>query len=185
MIDRILNALIFAVTAVIMIRLMRKGKQEFLGALRFFTVLSNLLCAISALLMSLMPGNTAVWMLKYLGTVTVTVTMLTVFLFLAPSFGSLRPLLEGDNLFLHLLTPLAALISFCVFERRGMSFGTAMWGLLPVLLYGMVYLQRIQSGRWEDFYGFNKNGKWPVSFAAMAAGTFLVCAGLAAVQNIA
>ena len=63
----------------------------------------------------------------------------------------------------------------------------ALIGILPVLLYGILYLYRIlyapPEKRWEDFYGFNRKGKWQISFAAMAAGTFLVCMALMALQN--
>ena len=132
-----------------------------------------------------------VWILKYIGTAAVTVTMLTVFLFLAPSVGKgwYDVLLKGlSDLFMHLLTPLMALISFCVFERRGMSFSQCLFGLLPVALYGPLYLYKIllapPEKRWEDFYGFNRNGKWPAMFAVMLAGTFLMCLGLMALQNL-
>ena len=158
--------------------------------MRFFTVLSNLFCAGAALLMCHFPYSRGVWMLKYAGTTAVTVTMLTVFLFLAPSMGKggLAKLLKGADLFMHLITPLLALVSFCVFEKRGMSFGTALFGMISVILYGPWYLYRVvyapEEKRWEDFYGFNKGGKWPVSFAMMAAGTFLICMGLMALQNL-
>ena len=69
-----------------------------------------------------------------------------------------------------------------------MTFRQALAGLLPVALYGPLYLYKIlfapPEKRWEDFYGFNKTGKWPVSFAAMLAGTFLICMGIMALQNL-
>ena len=118
-----------------------------------------------------------------------TVTMLTVFLFLAPSIGKeWLVLLKGPDFFMHLITPLMALISFCALEKRGMDFGTSMLGLLPVVLYGPWYLYKIrfapEGKRWEDFYGFNRGGKWPVSFAMMLLGTFLICLGIAGLQNL-
>ena len=43
--------------------------------------------------------------------------------------------------------------------------------MLPVVLYGPLYLYKIvyapPQERWDDFYGFNKGGKWPIAFAAM------------------
>ena len=73
-------------------------------------------------------------------------------------------------------------------ERRGLDFGTALLGILSVALYGPWYLYRIrfvpEDRRMEDFYGFNRNGNWAVSFAAMLAGTFLLCMGLMALQNL-
>ena len=48
--------------------------------------------------------------------------------------------------------------------------------MIPVILYGFVYLYEVvMIGRWDDFYRYNKNGKWPVSMAAMFVGGFLVC----------
>ena len=117
--------------------------------------------------------------------------MLTVFLFLAPSVGKgwYDVLLKRtSDLFMHLLTPLMARVSFCVFEKRGMTFPQCLFGLLPVALYGPLYLYKIlyapEGKRWDDFYGFNRNGKWPVMFAAMMTGTFLMCLGIMGLQNL-
>ena len=197
-VDWFLNTLIALLTLLIVVSFFRKDGQwvpergKF--ALRFFTTLSNILCAAACLLTALAMNAGGVpewiWTLKYIGTAAVTVTMLTVLLFLAPSFGkgALKVLLSGTDLFMHLITPLLALVSFCVFERRGMTFCQSLWGLLPVVLYGPLYLYKIlfapPEKRWEDFYGFNKQGKWPVAFAAMVAGTFAICMGIMALQNL-
>lgn len=197
-VDRILNTLIALLTLLIVVSFFRKDGQWVPErgklALRFFTTLSNILCAAACLLTALAMNAGGVpewiWTLKYIGTAAVTVTMLTVLLFLAPSFGkgALKVLLSGTDLFMHLITPLLALVSFCVFERRGMTFCQSLWGLLPVVLYGPLYLYKIlfapPEKRWDDFYGFNKQGKWPVAFAAMVAGTFAICMGIRALQNL-
>ena len=196
--DWFLNIVIALLTLIIVISIVRKDGQwvpergKF--ALRFFTTLSNLLCAAACLLTALAINAGGIpewiWMLKYIGTAAVTVTMLTVLFFLAPTFGkgALKVLLSGTDLFMHLITPLLALVSFCVFEKRGMSFGKSLWGMLPVVLYGPVYLYKIlfalPEKRWDDFYGFNKQGKWPVAFAGMVVGTFLICMGIMALQNV-
>ena len=196
--DVILNLGIFLVTGILVAGCFRKdgqwvpeqGKKVF----RYFTCLSNVLCAAAALLTAIALLAVGiprwVWILKYMGTAAVTVTMLTVFLFLAPSVGKdwYAVLLKRcPDLVMHLLTPLAALFSFCVMEKRGMTFAQCLWGLLPVALYGPVYLYKIVYAppvkHWEDFYGFNKGGKWPAAFAAMVAGTFLICLALMALQN--
>lgn len=196
--DIILNLLIFLVTLALVVLFFRKdGKwvpERGRFAFRFFTCQSNVLCAVTALLTAVfrLAGNLPewVWLLKYIGTAAVTVTMLTVFLFLAPSVGKdwVKVLLKGGDLFMHLLTPLLALFSFCVFEKQGMTFPQSLTGMLPVVLYGPLYLYKIlyapAEKRWDDFYGFNKGGKWPVSFAAMLAGTFLICLGIMALQNL-
>ena len=151
----------------------------------------SVLCAAAALLTAVcqLTGSVPewVWILKYVGTAAVTVTMMTVLLFLGKIYGY-QELLRGGDLFMHLLTPLMALLSFCAFEKRGMNFGIALTGLLPVALYGMLYLYQIkyapEGKRWDDFYAFNRTGKWPVSYAAMLAGTFLICMGIMALQNM-
>lgn len=197
-VDWFLNILIALITLLIVVSFFRKDGQwvpergKF--ALRFFTTLSNMLCAAACLLTALAINAGGIpewiWMLKYIGTAAVTVTMLTVLFFLAPTFGkgALKVLLSGTDLFMHLITPLLALVSFCVFEKRGMSFGQSLWGMLPVVLYGPVYLYKIlyalPEKRWDDFYGFNKQGKWPIAFAGMVIGTFLICMGIMALQNV-
>lgn len=187
-----INGILFIVTLVLVICLFRKNgawsPSSARRAFRFFTVQSNALCAVSALMMCLAPNARWAWVIKYVGTAAVSVTMLTVFLFLGPSAGSLKPLLSGPDLFMHLLTPLLAIASFALFERQGMSFATALWGMLPVVLYGCWYLYKVvfapEGRNWDDFYGFNKGGKWPVAFSAMMAGSFLVCLALMALQNL-
>ena len=199
MTDIILNLLIFLGTAVLVVFLFRKDghwvPERGKSAFHFYTVQSNCLCALVSLLMALasLAGQVPqwIWTLKYVGTAAVTVTMLTVFLFLAPSIGKdwFQILLKGaDNMFMHLLTPLMALVSFCLLEKRGMTFPRSLFGMLPVILYGPLYLYKIvyapEGRRWEDFYGFNKGGKWPVAFAGMVLGTFLISLGIMALQNL-
>ncbi len=191
MVSLILNAVIFLITAVLVLRIFRKdGKWNAAwakGAFRFFTVQSNVFCAAASLCLALFPASRWAWLLKYVGTAAVLVTLLTVFLFLAPSIGSLKPLLKGNDFFMHLITPLLAVVSFSFFEKRGMTFGTALLGMIPVVVYGLWYLYKIiyapESRRWDDFYGFNKGGKWPVSFTGMMLGGFAVCMLLMGLQN--
>ena len=190
MADRILNAAIFLLTLVIVVRFFRRdgtwSAQQGKIAFRYFTVQSNVLCGAAALAMFLAPASPLAWTLKYVGTAAVSVTMLTVLFFLGPTIGYGK-LLQGADFFLHLVLPLLALTSFCVFERRALSFPTALLGLLPVALYSALYINRVlcapSDRRWEDFYGFNRGGKWPLALAAMLAGTLLICLALTALQN--
>ena len=128
-IDIILNLLIFGITAALLIRFARKDggwtTEKLKVAFRFFTCQSNVLCAATALLTAaaLLAGNDPiprwVWTLKYIGTAGVTLTMLTVFLYLWPMLGKdgYKKLLGGADFFLHLLTPMLAILSF--FLLRG------------------------------------------------------------------
>lgn len=183
----IINALIFVTTfAIVISHFQEDGVWRFrygLKQFRFFTNLSNILCAIAALLMAISQiggGITRfVFLLKYLGTVSLTLTFLTVLLFLAPFQGGFAKWFGGEFFYTHLIGPLLAILSFCLMERRPMSLGTAMMGLIPMLLYGALYLYKVmlapEDQRWEDFYGFNRNGMWLISGVAMIVGASLIC----------
>jgi hypothetical protein len=177
------NALIVAFTALCLCACFRKeGKwslQAGLRTLRFFTTLSNVLCAVASLLvlLTLRQGVPfGVWLLKYIGTAAVCVTFMTVMVFLGPTIGY-RDQLKGFAFYLHVSGPLIAAISFCFLERwYPLSFALSLTGMLPVVLYGALYLNRVVvAKKWDDFYGFNKSGKWQISFSAMVAGSFLLC----------
>ena len=177
--DNAINILIFVITAISFLFCFRKDGRWDLRAgkksLRFFTILSNLFCAVSALLWVLSSSYWA-WLLKYVGTVAVTVTLLTVIFFLGPNMGY-KPLFSGKELYLHLCGPLLAIVSFCFMECQfALSFSLSLLGILPVIIYGFVYLVEVVILKnWEDFYGYNKDGKWKISMAAMFAGGFAAC----------
>lgn len=153
---------------------------------RYFTTLSNLLCALAALVTAIFAlcGALPLWVVlfKYAGTAAVTVTMLTVLLFLGPVSGQWKKLLSGADFFFHLFCPLLALVSFCFFEKTPFAFGWTALAVAPVVLYGALYLYKVivarPEKRWEDFYGFNRNGKWWISVALMLLGGFLIAAAL-------
>ena len=188
LLSMICNFVIFLSTLIIVIRYFRDNgkwnRKKGLHAFRYFTCLSNIFCAAASLLMGIgeMTGrvNYAIRMLKYLGTVSVTLTLLTVLLFLGPRLeGGYKPLLTGSNFYMHLSGPLLAIVSFCFLERGEMSVPEAMLGLLPVLLYGILYLYKTRFAPeekcWEDFYTFNRGRNWPVTYVLIIAGTVIIC----------
>ena len=158
---------------------------------RYFTTLSNVLCAIASLIVVIMQlcGGLPFWalLIKYVGTAAVTVTMFTVLLLLGPVSHEWKLLLTRGELFLHLICPLLAIVSFLAFEKTAMPAWVIPIGILPVLLYGMLYLNRVilapEKDRWDDFYGFNKKGKWPRSFVMMVLGTALIAFLLWIINN--
>ena len=183
----LINFAVFGLTAGIYVSCFRDRDGNWslnngLQALRFFTLLSNLFCGLVSLLMGLALLRSVprwLWLLKYLATHTVTVTLLTVLVFLGPSLGY-SEMFRGRDLYLHLIGPVLAIVSFCFLERiYPLSFSASLIGLIPVALYGLFYLYKVvlcpEGQRWEDFYGFNKTGKWPISFAAMLLGAFVIC----------
>lgn len=182
LIDRLANLFIFLFTVCAYVQCFlvdgRWDRQAGLRALRFFTVLSNLFCAVAALLVALTLPKIpyGIWIIKYIATCAVTVTCITVLVFLGPALGY-KTLLSGRDFYLHLAGPLLALLTFCFLERQHtLTFKASVLGVLPVLLYGLVYFRKVVVKKeWEDFYGYNKNGRWPVSMAAMFVGGFVVC----------
>ena len=147
--------------------------------LRYFTALSNLLCAAAALAVAGMrllgAVSVPVLLCKFVATAAVLVTLLTVLLFLGPQLGY-KALFSGPDLWLHLVCPLLALLVWLGWDRTPVSPALSLLGLIPVLLYGVLYLWKVVCKKeWQDFYGFDRGGKWPLSFAAMLGGTALLC----------
>lgn len=186
-----INLIIFVLTAIFSFQYFwEDGKwspSRARKAFRYFTNQSNVLCAISAILMCFFPYEAWAYYLKVIGTAAVTVTMLTVLFFLGPTYGY-KYLYKGADLFLHLITPIMALVSLCLFERRGISLTASFLGIIPVALYAPLYLYKIvyapEEKGWEDFYGFNKGGKWQISYVLMLAGTALICVALYLLLNV-
>ncbi len=167
----------------VIISIWRDTKKAPLKVLfRYFTIQSNALCAISSavVLFGRISGKMGYFAygLKYMGTVAVMVTFLTVVLFLGPTQKNYDVLLTGPELHLHLTVPLLALVSYLVRDKMYMPFGCVILGVLPVILYGILYLKKVVftegDDRWEDFYGFNAGGRWAISFTAMLVATFIL-----------
>lgn len=170
---------------------------------KFFTNDSNILAALACL--AILPYNVAAFrssgqdlrlpravrILKFVGTVAVGVTLLTVVFFLAPQWGKHWPLLfAGNGLWLHLVCPLMCIGSFIFCEAEGaLRRLSALWGVLPTALYGCVYLAEVvligeEQGGWNDFYGFNMGGFWFISFPVMLLATYLLSFAVLACRNL-
>ena len=178
----IFNLLIVLCTVVTLWIDIKKAGAAYL--LRFFTVLSNLLCALSALPVALfrLAGDVpnGVLIFKHVGTAAVTVTLLVTVFYLWPILKDFKGLFTGTNLFLHVLCPLFAILSLLAWDRPAGGFEIVLLGVLPVLLYGCYYMYRVllapEGKRWDDFYHFTGGGKygWLISFGAVAFLAFLI-----------
>lgn len=161
--------------------------------LKFFTVLSNVFegivsLALAVRLLRVRRGRAegiphALYLLKLLAAVTVTVTFAVVAVFFGPWVGY-RPLYRYANFFFHLVIPLAAITEFLFLDRFDRaSFRETLWAPLPALVYGTVYtVNVVVNGPGEfpnanDFYGFTNWG-WPAAFAIFA-GILLLSWGAA------
>ncbi len=209
------NAVIACWTTVAVVQTVRRNKKDVgsgAHAFRYFTTLSNLLSGAAALTivvcdaLLLSHGGAALpdWaaLIKYVGTVAVAVTFLTVVVFLGPSSGY-GVMFANEGLFLHLIGPLLAVVSFCFLEKSApLPWARTLLGLLPTLVYGVLYLvmvvfigegkvdasgcsDAIEKKGWDDFYGFDKGGKWAISMALMLIGTYALCAAILLLHNVA
>lgn len=159
-------ALNFSVCSFSLLSLTRDFKKNGVGALLYYTELANLLGGVSSLVycafaLKKLVGNRkiprAVEALRYSATLSLAVTFLVVFSFLAPEGG-----LEGYKavffydtmLFTHLLCPVMSLISFWRFEDNS-SF-PAVVAALPTLFYGATMLLlnflRVTEGPYPFFF---------------------------------
>lgn len=168
---------------------------------RYFTIDSNVLCMISAIIMMIFDCialkkkgyRTPKWAsaFKFVGVVSVTLTFMTVVFFLGPTFPKgYEGLFTGENLYLHLLVPLIAIMSYFVFELdHKISWNYSWIGIIPVAIYAIVYLVMVlfvpsTNGGWIDFYGFNINGLWYYSMPIMLLISYFICIFIACWHNL-
>ena len=130
-----------------------------LRSLKYFTVLSNLMEGIACIV-----WLWAVWhklslafaeRLKYVGCVAVSLTFLTVMLFLGPVFGWMG-IFAGANLWFHLVVPVIAILEFVFLEEKPIRKKDNRLAVLPTLVYATAYLCNvlIRGTEGNDWYGF-------------------------------
>ena len=162
----------------------RPDERVHIEIFRYYTTLSNILGALIAV--PLMIGAVlrlagtepafpkALQVLRFVSVSALTVTMMTVVLFLGPMFGW-SGMFEGANYWFHLVNPLLSVFSFLFLEPenrfpRKHPFA----GIVQTVLYGAVYIPMVLSGTWPDFYGFNIGGRWYLSLLVMLAANLLL-----------
>ena len=161
-----------------------------LRSLKYFTLDSNLLAAAASLIavyfQVFRKGTMPVWALslKLAGTVSVSVTLLTVIVYLGRRFGY-KAMLAGVNLHLHLTVPVLAILIFCVLEgSKTLSFGHTFLAVVPVLIYAAFYLGNIlingpgSGPSTNDWYGLLFMG---LSWAPLIVAIFVSTAWILAV----
>lgn len=166
---------------------------------KFFTTDSNILAAVSALV--LIPYEIQILCgkreklphfavaFKYVGMVSVMLTFLTVITLLLPLYGA-EFLLLGTSFYMHLFGPLAALFTFLFLETDSkIKLSETFLALIPVLIYGAIYLTEVvfiseKSGGWSDFYTFNRGGYWYVTVLVIFVVTYAVAVITRLVHNI-
>lgn len=184
------GAVFFATAFCIAQRHLKKNEEESeLGYYRYFTVESNLFGALCALISAFFAFRTLqsgvptapVWAacLKYMATAALTLTFLTVALYLVRVYGA-AAMYQRHNLWMHLLTPLFSLVSFLIFDQNpALPLWMILLGMIPTAIYGGIYvINVVYRKRWQDFYGFLQFPHWPFTFFVMILFSGLLCLAL-------
>ena len=147
----ILNILIVVFAAVgTVIMLSNQGDGTGLASsgitnLKYFTVLSNEFCGITAALwlVFFLLGKKFPPVLKLTAASAVALTFLIIAAFLAPMYPELD-LYENANLWFHLILPLTAVLEFIILRTdEKIPFRYTVISALPALIYGIGYLANI------------------------------------------
>ena len=146
-----------------------------LATLKYFTVDSNILLGIAALIAAIdqrkvLRGEKSgvslpTLILKLSGTFGGTLTMLVTIFFLGPTLGrtyGFFSLFEKSNFFLHLVNPVLGIVTFLCFERNSrIAFRHTFTAIIPLVLYAVYYvivtLSHTVNGvvaKGYDWYGF-------------------------------
>ena len=156
-----------------------------LGMLKFFTVESNMLMGIVALIFAiqevkLLKGkireiSSKMYILKLMATTAVGLTFFVVFAYLGPiSKGGIPSMLTNNNLFFHLLIPVMSMLTFAFLEKTNqLRKRDALFGIVPTALYEVFYLTNIfihmENGKVSpiyDWYWFVQYGVWTAAIVA-------------------
>ena len=174
--------------------LVKSGFDSF----QFFTTDSNVLAALSSLVMipyevQILRGKRkklphAAIVFKYIGMTSVMLTFLTVMVLLMPPYGAVFTLL-GTAFYMHLTGPLTALATFLFLETDSkIKLPETVLAIIPSLLYGAVYLTQVvfigeKNGGWSDFYTFNRGGYWYIAMVVIIGVTYLIAVLTRLVHN--
>lgn len=140
-------AIIFVVLGILVANIRKPAVM-----LAFYTILSNIVTAISSVAFLIDRNATLTISLRYLSTVMLTMTVLvTLFVLVPAGAGFVNMMLSGNGLFHHTLTPLVSITSYIAWEQH-----STMWPL-PVavtFIYGVVMLYVNYTGAFEGPYPF-------------------------------
>ena len=168
----LLDLVVVAVVAYAVIMMVESTKKGALvsgglGALKYYTVLSNIFCAFSCLCAALhfiitKGKNLPSWLyiFRLMGSSVVSVTFLVVILFLGLVYGY-KLMFTGVSFWLHLIAPVAAIIGQLLLKsERRLRFRASFLGIVPTVFYGIGYIS-VNALQWTgksnpetDFYRF-------------------------------
>ena len=151
----------------------RAFTASYLAALKYFTVDSNILAGVTALIYVIIEArgkelspraSTFIHCLRLASVTGVALTMIVTMFFLIPQFGENWYILYIDNnFFFHLTIPLLCITAYIFFESGAgsLTFLQSITGIIPMLIYAVFYSINVivHLGNGEpiktyDWYGF-------------------------------
>lgn len=169
----VILVIIFTLFMVLDIHFMKEVKLLEVNSLenfKFFTVDSNVLMGIISLTMIIyelkLKNNKIkeipkyIYILKMVGVSAISLTFIVTLFFLSPMYG-FYAMYNNSNLFFHLIIPLLSIISYIFYEKYNNKYKYAVFGIIPMFVYGIIYatniLVRLNTDGLTfkyDFYGF-------------------------------
>lgn len=189
----VFNAALVACEAFSLIWFFFFNENSWMYSLKPYTIQSNILIGVASLvtlvfaIISLVKGRQiapkAILIIKYVCVSAISVTMITVLVFLGPTMGY-DLMFAGPSLFLHLISPILAIVSFIFFEVDMKIKWRFTWlSMAPVVLYACYYVSMVfAEGKSADFYGFAYGPddtsinylRMTISLVAMFAGSYVL-----------
>ena len=171
-IRKVINLAIGIIAPLAWLYLAFRGKGSFMNSgfrtLKYFTIQSNLFSAFTSWLWIVKGDNHKNGLLKYISTISVTITLFVVLTFLGPIFGY-GLMFRGASFWLHLIIPVLAIIDFVFFDEESYTKKERLYTLIPLVIYGTFYLGNILINgvgvrpNSNDWYGFARWGI-PIGF---------------------
>lgn len=172
-----------------------KNGEKPIDLFQYFTVDSNTLTALGA--MMILPYAIDGFRKKrfycpkwavyfyYIGVTCTTMVMLAAIFVI--SIVDFKNAFFGYNFYMHIICPIMILISFFLIESYyKITFKISLMAILPVFIYALVYIYKViivgeEAGGWKDIYYFAGN---PVfSFCSMMATAIIVAVVIAFIYN--
>ena len=122
-------------------------------------------------------------LMHYAGTICTTLTFIFVIFFV--SWFDPQLAFGEENVFLHIVCPIAVLISFFMVEsERRLTRKDTVLGLIPILVYATTYLYNVVvAHNWEDHYRLNTIVPFYVSFPLMIILAYAIALIIRIIHN--
>ncbi len=145
-----------------------------------FTTLSNLFLMVSGVISTVFCVKALInkkyelprWVVsvKYLATVYIVITFITICLILSWISDDPGDLWDGREFFTHVVDPFFGVAAFCVLPNQQPVNKFLHWyALIPVICYSVLYgVMTIGLGTWEDFYSISAMLPWSAIIFAWA-----------------